>query len=229
MSSGDTGRADTTGLPGDAVSQASELSPLARRIGALDPNGVLRIRLDNEAIVGYARLPFDVLVGRTVRAARAGPLIDCTVYARDLVGWLDGTMSEPPPRRDGEWRGTLPPTQGWRRVERIPERAIRAVVRNGAASLREAAERGGAQGGRHGAQFRSDVADAVLDSIVLTATDGALHAEVTLRAISALTRMGFLPRDSHMAVDVCGRWSRLAAEYGSVYAERPDAALGIVS
>jgi hypothetical protein len=64
---------------------------------------------------------------------------------------------------------------------------------------------------------------------VLTATEGRLHAEVTLRTVSALTRMGFLPRDSHVAIDVCGRWSRLAAEYGSVYAERPGMALGIVS
>jgi hypothetical protein len=38
--------------------------------------------------------------------------------------------------------------------------------------------------------------------------------------VSALTRMGFLPRGSHAAVDIAGRWLRVAAEYGSVFAER---------
>jgi hypothetical protein len=39
--------------------------------------------------------------------------------------------------------------------------------------------------------------------------------------------MGFLPRGSHAAVDVSGRWIRVAAAYGSVYAERPGTGLGL--
>ena len=81
-----------------------------------------------------------------------------------------------------------------------------------------------------GAQPRTEVADALLDSVVLTvsADAGELSAPVTLRVLSALTRMGFLPRGSHVAVDTSGRWTRVAAEYGSVYAERPGLALHLL-
>jgi hypothetical protein len=41
--------------------------------------------------------------------------------------------------------------------------------------------------------------------------------------------MGFLPRGSHVAVDTSGRWTRVAAEYGSVYAERPGRGLQLLS
>jgi hypothetical protein len=44
---------------------------------------------------------------------------------------------------------------------------------------------------------------------------------VTLRALSAVTRMGFLQRGGALHVDLAGRWIRLAAAYGSVYLERP--------
>jgi hypothetical protein len=41
--------------------------------------------------------------------------------------------------------------------------------------------------------------------------------------------MGFLPRGSHVHVDVSGRWTRVAAAYGTVYAERPGTGLGVLS
>jgi hypothetical protein len=194
-------------------------------VAALDPNGVLRIKVGAGSAAAYARLPFDVLVGRTVRAAWGGPALDCVVRAHDLVSWLGGQTDEAPPTRDVEWRGALPPTEGWHRVERVPDAVVRDVVRKGASTFRAATEREGVRG----AQPRADVADALLDSVVLTATHAGLRAEVSLRVVSALTRMDFLPRGSHVAIDVCGRWSRVAAEYGSVYAERPGLALGIVS
>jgi len=48
---------------------------------------------------------------------------------------------------------------------------------------------------------------------------------VSLRTLSALRRLGFAPPDTEVAVDVSGRWVRVAGLYGSVYAERPGAAL----
>jgi hypothetical protein len=72
------------------------------------------------------------------------------------------------------------------------------------------------------------VADALLDSVVLTASDDRGSAEVTLRTVSALTRMGFLPRGGFAHVDVAGRWVRLVAEYGTVYLERPGQTLGLL-
>ena len=212
-------------LLADAAAQLDGVAPLARRVAALDPRGLLRIRLDGSVAAAYARLPFGVLVGRTIRVAWAGAGIEWVVRASELTRWLDGDADEPPLRRDLEWRGALPPEVGWRRVETVPDGIVRDVVRKGAATFRQAATREGVPR----AQPRAEVADALLDSVVLSARAGDLHAEITLRAMSALTRMGFLPRESYVAVDVCGRWSRLAAEYGSVYAERPGMALGIVS
>jgi hypothetical protein len=215
-------------LPGnlaDVTTQLAGLAPLARRVAGLDPWGLLRIRLGGRVAAAYALLPFGVLVGRTVRVDPAGVSIECVVRAHELISWLDGEAGEPPRRRDMKWRGALPPALGWRRIETVPDGVVRDVVRKGAATFRQAAAREGVLG----AQPRAEVADALLDSVVLSATEGDLHAEVTLRAMSALTRMGFLPRGSYVAIDVCGRWSRLAAEYGSVYTERPGTALGIVS
>jgi hypothetical protein len=212
-----------------ASGELTGLLPLARRVAALDRSCVLRIRLDADTVAGYARLPFGVLVGRTVQVSWSGSPIDCAAWSGDLVNWLDGDAGQPPVRRDLEWRGALPPVTGWRRVERVPSSIVRDVVRKGALTFREAAEREGVQLGRRGVQPRAEVADALLDSVVLTAVDGSARAEVSLRTVSALTRMGFLPEGSHVAIDLCGRWSRVAAEYGSVYAERPGLALGIVS
>ena len=113
-------------------------------------------------------------------------------------------------------------------------------MRQGALALREAAEREGVPG----AQPRAEVADALLDGVVLTVTaddengtdgtDGATErpggrrAEVTLRALSALTRMGFLRKDGHAHIDVSGRWIRVVGEYGTVFLERPGAGLTLL-
>jgi hypothetical protein len=149
--------------------------------------------------------------------------VDTTVEGADLLAWLDGERTDPPEARDAQWRGGSPPTAGWQRIDRVPDADIRPLVRSGALTLKEAAEREGVPG----AQPREAVADALLDSVVLTVSNGAHSVDVTLRTLSALTRMGFLPRGSHAAVDVSGRWIRVAAAYGSVYAERAGAALGL--
>jgi hypothetical protein len=39
--------------------------------------------------------------------------------------------------------------------------------------------------------------------------------------------MGFLARGGQAHVDVAGRWIRVAAEYGTVYLERPGQALNL--
>jgi hypothetical protein len=111
---------------------------------------------------------------------------------------------------------------GWHRIETVPDDVIRNLVRTGALALQDAAAREGVPG----AQPRAEVADALLDSVVLTATDDAgARAEVTLRALSALTRMGFLPRGGSAHVDIAGRWLRVVGEYGTVHLERPGQSL----
>ena len=202
-----------------------ELAPLLRRAIDLDPRSLARLRMRDATATVLVRLPFAVLVARTVHAAQRESALDLTTRASELLEWVaaepGAPVAEPVPR-DLEWRGGLPPDAGWRRVENVPDTDLRPLVRAGALALKDAAQ------GMPGGQAPPEVADALLDSVVLTATDGEVTAEVTLRAVSALTRMGFLPRDGHAYIDVAGRWVRLVAEYGTVYLEKPGQALGLL-
>jgi hypothetical protein len=212
--------------------QLVELMPLLRRAAA-DNASLVRIRLAGAAnsapdAAGTAsalvRMPFGVLVARTV-PAHPGTDVDVVVSVSELLDFCDGTAPTAPSPRDAEWRGGSPPATGWRRIDTVPDDVIRGLVRAGAAALKEAAAREGVPD----AQPRAEVADALLDSVVLTVSDGLDSAEISLRQVSAVTRMGFLPHGSHVAVDLSGRWVRLTAHYGSAYAERPGLGLGIVA
>jgi hypothetical protein len=200
-----------------------ELAPLVRRVVDLDRSALVRLRGTGSRLTALVRLPFGVLAARTVDVSAAEDEVDTTVGGAELLAWVDGERADPPESRDSQWRGGSPPTAGWQRIDRVPDSDIRPLVRSGALILKGAAEREGVPG----AQPREAVADALLDSVVLTVSDAAHEVGITLRTLSALTRMGFLPRDSHAAVDVSGRWIRVAAAYGSVYAERPGSGLGL--
>jgi hypothetical protein len=213
-------------LTADDRDAIADLAPVLRRAIELDPRSLARVRLDGAAAAVLVRLPFAVLVSRTVDARPRESALDLTTRAGELLDWLDAAPGESvaePQARDLEWRTGLPPAAGWRRVEEVPDADLRPLVRAGARALKDAAEREGVPG----AQPRAEVADALLDSVVLTATDGEVTAEVTLRAVSALTRMGFLPRGGRAYIDVVGRWIRLVAEYGTVYLEKPGHSLGL--
>lgn len=211
----------TGGVAGLDRGVLAELAPVLRRGVTLDPGSVARIRAGERSVSVLLRLPFGVLVARTI--ATPQPATDVTVGAQQFLAWLDGESADEPARRDTDWRGAAPPAQGWHRIETVPDDVVRPLVRAGALALKEAAQREGMPG----AQPRAEVADALLDSVVLTVDDEQHRAEVTLRALSALTRMGFLPRGGQMHVDTAGRWIRLAAGYGSVFLERPGSGLSM--
>jgi hypothetical protein len=205
----------------------AELAPLVRRVVTLDPSSLVRLRAGDRRLTLLVRLPFGVLAARTVTTdeVAASEGVDVTVAAADLMNWLDGDRREPPSERNADWRGAAPPVDDWRRLDTVPDDVIRHLVRTGAHTVRRAAEREGVPG----AQPRAAVTEALLDAVVLTASDDAGHsAVVTLRTLSALTRLGFLARQSHIAVDVAGRWTRVAAAYGSVYAERPGLGINVL-
>ena len=206
-----------------AKEDVADLAPLVRRAASLDRSSLVRLRRTSERISALVRLPFGVLAARTIVLDQrsAVGVEDVAVRCSDLLAWLDGEYADPPEQRDAEWRSGLPPTSGWQRVDTVPEAVVRPLVRAGALALHEAAAREGVPG----AQPRAEVADALLDSVVLTVTDGARSVEVTLRSLSAVTRLGFLPQGSSIAIDVAGRWVRVAAGYGSVYSERPGSGL----
>lgn len=202
-------------LPDDRLTLV-DLAPVLRRAVSLDPRSVARLKITGEAAMVLVRLPFRVLVSRTVRTSTSrADSLDAVVRAADALAWLDDGASIPEPR-DRDWRSGLPPNSGWRRLDSVPDEIVRGLVRQGALALKEAAERQGVPG----AQPRAEVADALLDSVVLTVRDDdGRSADITLRALSALTRMGFLPRGGQIFVDTVGRWIRVVAEYGSVYLE----------
>ena len=208
-----------------------ELAPLLRRTAQLDPDALARFRLSPAASTVLVRPPFGVLVSRTVRASvpamgRRG-LIDITVSAAEMLAWLDEMSSAAPAARDVEWRAGRPPDRGWRRVESVPDDVVRALVRQGAAAVKDVVAPGNAPS-RSGA-LRSSAADTLLDSTVLTAvSEDGTRVAVTLRALSALVRMGFLPRGGEIFVDVAGGWVRVVAAYGSVYLERAREQLTIL-
>lgn len=208
-----------------AKDDVADLAPLVRRAASLDVSGLVRLRRTSEQISALVRLPFGVLAARTILVDQRTAVVveDVAMRCSDLLAWLDGEYADPPEQRDAEWRSGLPPTSGWQRVDTVPEAVVRPLVRVGALALQEAAARESVPG----AQPRAEVADALLDSIVLTVTDGAHSVEVTLRSLGAVTRLGFLPHGSSIAIDVAGRWVRIAAAYGSVYAERPGSGLAL--
>lgn len=179
----------------------ADFGPLAERVVGLNPDQAqLRLRGTGETVQGFVRLPFDVLAGRslTVTADR----FDLTLAAPDFLRWLQGHASEPA-RQDAAWLAPLPPVAGWRRVEVVPDSAVREVVRSGALLAPSATTRSAQQ--------------SLLASTVLTASDGSQAVEVPLGPLSALTRMGFLPRGGQAAIDTAPGWLRIAAAYGSTF------------
>lgn len=200
-----------------------ELLPLLRRAVGLDPTALVRLRGTGSAVFAFLTV-FDVLVARGVQSP-AEPF-DLTYYAAEAIAFAEsssvGSAATVPQRKDADWRGGLPSSTGWRRIETIGDDTIRPLVRSGALALKEAAARG------PGLSARNDVAEALLDSVVLTVSDPdePQAAQLSLRMLSALTRMGFLPRGGSVGVDVNRSWTRLAAEYGSVYAPPSGLRLG---
>jgi hypothetical protein len=199
----------------------AEVAPLVRRAADLDPATLVRLRVESRTVSAFVLLPFAVLAGRAVPLDHTPPALDSTYAAGSLLTWIDDTAADPPERCDTQWRGGLPPAAHWTRLDSVPEDVVRDLVRTGALTLKEAAEREGVPG----AQPRAEVADALLDSIVLTVSGGTDRVEISLRLVSALVRMGFLPRGSRVSVEITPRWLRVAGKYGSVYAERPGVGL----
>lgn len=190
--------------------QWRELQPFGYRLAQLDAQALLRLRRGGDRAGAVARVPSGALVSRTVVAAGPADTTDRTVTARDFLQWLADPAAPAPIGKDAAWRGALPPALGWRHVDDIPEAVIADLVRQGARLHVEAASR----------DLAGRAANDLLDLAVLTVTGAGKTVELTNRSLSAVMSMGFLPVRGHVVVAVSGRWTRLAAPYGSVFAEQ---------
>ncbi|MGW0430979.1 hypothetical protein ACWDV4_00295 [Micromonospora sp. NPDC003197] len=204
------------------------------RLTRLDRTAVVRLRSvppsestgDAHRTALWARLPWNVLVGRTVAGAGVG---DVTVAAGDLLAELARNGTDLPYRRDADWRWPLPPSAS-RVVETLPGAELRRIAAAAAGTLRSAEAHG--VGGR--AVGQRAVRDALLDHVAVVVTqagaDGTppARAEVSQRLVQAIVRMGFLgpgtpttdrdfagaADDAPVQVRLAGNWVGLSAPYG---------------
>lgn len=211
--------------PGAVADVGAFLSRLVR----LDPGALVRLRQVGAgagagagAVALWARLPFEVLVTRGVRAAAdQGAHQDATVRARELLDALVAGSASLPRRYDAQWRWPLPPPRS-DVAERLPVAEVRRVGAAAGRALREAVA-SGVRGRPVGERM---LRDALLDHvpiIVNTESDGT-RIEVPQRLVQAVVRMGFLGggEDSQVEVRVAGAWVGLAGEYGMAWRRQPD-------
>lgn len=207
-----------------------DLIPLLRRVEMLDAHRPVRLRVESgdlesgdvepPSVSAFIALPFGVLISRTLPWDARFARMDRTAALPELLAFLLGEGPEPA-AMDHLWRGGLPPARGWTRLDSIGDDVVRERVRVGADAVKELTDRAGA-----GEQVRQVAIDALLDSVVLTVSggDGGATAPIPLRTLSALTRMGFLRRDSMVGVDVARGWIRVAGVFGAAYAVAPSPA-----
>lgn len=194
---------------------SQDLGAFLARLVRIEPTAVVRLRRAGDHTVLWGRLPWAVLVSRTV--AGAGPDDDATVSAAELLSEVERGGAGWPTRRDAAWRWPLPPPAG-RVVETMPAAELRRIATAAAGTLREAATQGVA--GRPVAERA--VRDALLDHVAIVVTTGGSRVEVPQRLVQGVARMGFLGRsdatgESTVRVHVAGRWIGLAAPYGAAW------------
>jgi hypothetical protein len=201
------------GVIGEAgrVDAGAFLSRLVR----LDPAALVRLRPSGASAEMWARLPFGVLVVRTLSVPVDGDVtVEATALLADLSA-LGGMLR----RRDADWRWALPPSRG-RVVETVPAAEIGRVASAASTTLRTAVD--GGVGGRPVGERA--VRDALLDHvpIVVTSEDGE-RVDVSQRLVQAVVRMGFLGStvgEETVAVRIAGSWIGLAASFGSAWYRR---------
>jgi hypothetical protein len=200
---------------------AQDAGAFLARLTRLDPRAFVRLKSAGEHVALWARLPWSVLVTRTVEGA--GP-DDATVSATDLLAELGRGGDALPARHDQQWRWPLPPS-GARVVETVPTGDVLRIAAAAAGTLRTASTEG--VGGR--AVGQRALRDALLDHVAIVVTDEEARIEVPQRLIQAVVRMGFLGRSApttgevvpvqvgEVRVQAAGRWVGLAAPYGAAW------------
>jgi hypothetical protein len=179
------------------------------RLLRLDPNAVVRMRPASAGLVLiWARLPFDVLVSRGVRADVAR---DVTVRAGELLAAVGAGRDLPAPR-DADWRWPLPSLSAVD-VEEIPAAEVLRIAAAAAETARMALDAG--IDGRAVGSRR--LRDALLDHVPIVVEAGGERVEVPQRLVQAVVRMGFVKPDGRVIVRSAGAWVGLAGEFGAAW------------
>lgn len=220
---------------GHGLAGVADAGAFLARLVRLDPGALVRLRTASTAghTTLWARLPWSVLVSRTVPGSGPG---DAVVSAADLLAELARGGPALPPRRDVAWRWPLPPPAG-RIVETVPVAELRQLAAAAAGAVRAAA----VQGVRGRTVGQRAVRDALLDHVAIVVTEQAEPAgqadsagtagttvgsriEVPQRLVQAVVQMGFLGpvagsveatnTPQPVQVRLNGKWLALSAWYG---------------
>lgn len=210
-----------------------DLATFVDRAVRLDDAAVIRLRERGDGLmVAWVATGFDVLASRVV-AGRVRPA-DLSAGADALAQGL-GAMDrsgrvDPGFPMDSAWRGALPPDTGFAHIDDVPARVVLDLAQRGVALAKE-----------HGSSHGPPVS--LLDQEVLAVSSAQGDVDIPMRAVFALTAMGFLPQSSTasdqgmgldpgtVAADEIVRvrampaWLRIDARFGSVYRRRGDPAL----
>lgn len=206
-------------MSGHGLTEVADAGAFLARLVRLNPATLVRLRPvpGAERTALWARLPWDVLVVRTVAGVAPG---DVTVAAAELLAELEAGGTALPRRRDDGWRWPLPPAAS-RAVEALPAEDVRRIAAAAAGALRDATAHGVA--GR--AVGQRALRDALLDHVAVVVTPDDVPdapVEVSQRLVQGLVRMGFLGAGD-VQVRVAGRWVGLVGPYGAAWSQKAAA------
>ncbi|MFT3662841.1 MAG: hypothetical protein QM809_16105 [Gordonia sp. (in: high G+C Gram-positive bacteria)] len=215
------------GLVPASESDRGDTAAFVQRAARVDDSGVIRLKQRPDGRVGlWVRTGFDVLASRSVFGT-----VEPTDVVAD-VGALTASLGTTTPGTPvslgfalpAAWRGALPAADGYTHLDDVPARDLIALARKG---TRVARDESGALG----------PASSLLDQEVVEVTAADEHAGITMRAVFALTAMGFvrdaqgheisedspieaIAADEPVRVWCSAAWVRIVARYGTVYQRR---------
>ncbi|EGD55582.1 hypothetical protein [Gordonia neofelifaecis] len=225
-----TGPVDDRVLTPHGPADRTDVTAFLERARRVDDSGVLRAQQRTDGRVGlWIRTGFDILATRSVFGAVTPSDVVCDIAAMSASVAGDGPVSLGF-ALPGAWQGALPPADGFDHLDDVPARELVELARKGADVARTDS---GALG----------PASSLLDQTVIEVRghgrdgEGSDVAKVSMRAVFALTAMGFVrdaagheitadsPIDRIAAsepvrVRVSSSWVRVDARFGSVYQRR---------
>ncbi|MGB3696437.1 MAG: hypothetical protein WBA05_03290 [Gordonia sp. (in: high G+C Gram-positive bacteria)] len=204
----------------------TDLTAFLERARRVDDSGVLRARQRPDGRVGlWIRTGFDILATRSVFGTVTPDDVVCDIAA--MTSGLTGDGPIPLGfALPGAWQGALPPADGFTHLDDVPARELIDLSRKGVDVARN-------ESGPLGP------ASSLLDQAVLEVSGHGADdvAKVSMRAVFALTAMGFvrdgagheitedspidrIAADEPVRVRVSSSWVRVDARFGSVYQRR---------